>query len=81
MITWLSSPNLDEKSSMNKSKYMVIAEGTLYAVIAGGAPWAEYLQSDKEIDERSLLAVAVVSLLAAAISLKAYLSQSMSTTK
>ena len=58
-----------------KSFRLIVLEGFLYVVIAAAPPWAEFLVSDRAIDERSLSAVGVISLIAGATALKAFLSQ------
>lgn len=64
-----------------KSRFYVIAEGALYAIISAGAPWMAFLESDKELTTRGLVAVGIASLVAAATSVKAFLSQSMGSNK
>ncbi len=63
-----------------KSRLTITVEGLLYIIIAAGSGWAEFLISDRPITPRALYAVGVVSLVAAANALKAFLSQSIAST-
>jgi hypothetical protein len=59
-----------------KSKLTIAIEGSLYAIVAAGAPVAAYLGSDQPYSGRALAAVSVGSLVAAANAIKAFLSVS-----
>lgn len=63
-----------------KSPRLIFFEGLLYVIISSGAPWAEFLHSDRPVTERALIAVTVVSVIAGATALKAFLSQNTSNT-
>lgn len=59
-----------------KSASVVYTEGALYVIIAAGTPFVEFLISDRPINARTISAVVVMALVAAANALKAFLSRS-----
>jgi len=60
-----------------KSLSMIWAEGALYAVIAAGSSLVEFLVSDRPVTTRSIIAASVIAVVAAANSIKAFLSQAL----
>lgn len=60
---------------------IVVLEGALYFVIAALTPVVTVLDSDKLLDPRSITAMCLTSLIAGAVALKAFFSQSYSNSK
>ena len=61
-----------------KSQRVVILEASLYFFIASLTPVISIMESDRELTTRSITCTILAGLLAGAVSLKAFLSQSRS---
>lgn len=62
-----------------KPRSTVVLEGALYFIISAFTPVVAYLDSDKVLDTRHAVSLALAALVAGAVSLKAFFSQSSST--
>lgn len=71
-------PPAETVTITTKPRGTVILEGTLYVLISAIPPAVTVLQSQEPLTTRSILALAFSCIVAGAIALKAFLSQSMS---
>ena len=54
---------------------MKYVKGAIYLLLGIATPWSEFLASDNVMDQRSLLATGVASLVSGLIALKAWTSE------
>lgn len=72
------SPETVTVTVQTKPRSTVVLEGALYFVISAFTPVVQYLDSDKVLDTRHAVSLALAAIVAGAISLKAFFSQSTS---
>lgn len=75
----MDSNEPDEKPAFKTKPFnVVVLEGALYFTISALTPVVAVLDSDKVLDARHITAIALASLVAGCVSLKAFFSQSQS---